>query len=257
MLTRPPIVRLVETFVARRCGPTVAEGRARGAATSVVDKPLVPDKIVQHPYTTKNMRYLPGFSFPAPRKLEDIVKYALLERESPTKIKEIWNTFHDKRVDSVATIWSGEEFAGIAERKRRCPRFIYPVLKGDGKFFNLVAEWQDNFCIFTYLDDYRKSPGSAEPYLSIALFDDLLVRKQLVLVRGDFSGHLTKRDAVHIVNLMRHFYFAEPKWVELFNRDPGSFDFTTFLANVPQPPAAASLDAGKLLRDATTTGLTR
>lgn len=222
--------------------------------SSIVDKPIIPDKIVEHAYTTKNMRYLPGFSFPAPRKLESIVKLQLLERESPSQIKQIWNDYHDQRMDSVATIWTEAEFQGIAERKRRCPRFIYPVLKGDGKFFNLIAEWQDKFCIFTFLEDYRRNPSKAEPYLSVALYDDLLARKQLVLVRGDFSGHLTKRDAAHLLNLMRHFYFHEPKWVEAFNKEPASFDFSAFLNSCPQPPAAKSLDAGKLLREASATG---
>ena len=71
------------------------------------------------------------------------------------------------------------EFAGIAERKRRCPRFLYPVRKGAGAFFTLYAEWQDNFCIFTFLDDYRRNPATAQPWFSVALYDDLLARKQV------------------------------------------------------------------------------
>ena len=213
----------------------------RRGLSSVVDKPIVPEgPLVQHAYTTGGKKYLPGFSFPAPRKLEQIVKYALLERESPEKIRTVWNEFHDNRVDCVATTWSRAEFEGIQERKRRCPRFIFPVMKGEGKFFNLLAEWQDKYCIFTYLDDYRRAPGRAEPYLSIALFDEFLPRKGLVLVRGDFTGHLVKADAVHVLNLMRHFYFTDPRHVETFNRDPASFDFTAFLRDCPPPPAAAA-----------------
>ena len=37
-----------------------------------------------------------------------------------------------------------------------------------------------------------KNPLGAEPYLAVTMFDDLVDRKGLVLVRGDFSGHLTK-----------------------------------------------------------------
>lgn len=222
-----------------------------------MNKPLIPDKIVEHPYTTKNYRYLPGFSFPAPRKLEDVVKLALLEREPPARVAEIWNEYHDARLDAVATVWTPAEAAGVADRRRRCPRFVYPVLKGDGKFFSLMSEWQDRFCIFTFLEDYRRSPATAEPYLSVALYDDLLERKGLVLARGDFSAHLTKRDAAHVLNLMRHFYFTEPRWVETFNRDPRAFDFGAFMAACPQPPKEGSLDAGKLVRDAMATGKMR
>jgi len=207
--------------------------RVLSTRSNPLGNPIIPDKVVDHPYTTKNYRYLPGFSFPAPRNLDQIVKYALLERESPARIREIWNEFHDNRLDCVATVWTPEELAAMKERKRRCPRFIYPVLKGDGKFFNLVAQWVDNYCIFTYLEDYRRDPSTAEPYLSVAVYEDLVDRKQMVLVRGDFSGHLRKRDAAHILNLMRYFYFQETRWVEMFNKDPSAFDFTSFLASVP------------------------
>lgn len=228
-----------------KCSILAVPAGARGLSDDII-----PKNVVQHPYITGGKKYMPGFSFPAPRKLEQIIKYALLERESPEKIREIWNTYHDTRLDTVATTWSKAEFDAIAERKRRCPRFVYPVLKGDGKYFTLYAEWQDNFCIFTFLDDYKRNPSAAEPYMSVALYPDFLDRKQLVLVRGDFSGHLTKRDAAHLINLMRFFYFQEPKHLETFNRDPGAFDWNSFVASCPPPPEKSSRDAGKLDRDA-------
>lgn len=105
---------------------------------------VIPDRVVNHAYVTGGHagRYMPGFSFPAPRSLESIIKYALLERESATKIKTIWEAFHEPRFDSVASVWSADEFSAIQETKRRCPRFVFPILKGDGKFFTLFAEWQ-------------------------------------------------------------------------------------------------------------------
>ena len=39
--------------------------------------------------------------------------------------------------------------------------FIHPVFKGDGKFFMLISQFQDNHCIFTYLEDYKKDPNAA------------------------------------------------------------------------------------------------
>lgn len=135
------------------------------SSKSLLDDPIIPKDPVKHAYTTGGKRYLPGFSMPAPRRLEQIIKYALLEREPPNRIKEIWNEYHDGRLDSVATTWTEDEWAGIQERKRRCPRFVFPVLKGDGKFFTLLAEWQDKFCIFGLLDQVRNNPSGAEPIL--------------------------------------------------------------------------------------------
>ena len=185
-------------------------------------------------------KYRAGFSFPAPRKLADVVKLPLLDREEPHRVASIWREHHAGRLDAVAEVWSPAEWAAIAERKRRCPRFLYPVHKPGGAYFTLYAEWQDSFCIFAFLDDYRRNPSAAEPYLSVALYDDLLVRKQTVLVRGDFSGHLRKADAAHLLTLMRHFYFTEPRAVETFNLDPRSFDWAKHLADCPRPPALAS-----------------
>ena len=221
---------------------------AARALSSLLDKPITPEKVTPHPYTTGGYRYLPGFSFPAPRTLDSIIKLPLLERESPARIREIWNEYHDSRLDSVATVWGVDEMAAVRERRARCPRFVIPVLKGDGKFFTLVSQWQDNFCIFTFLEDFRRDPSRAEPYLSLAVYEDLAPRHGLVLVRGDFSGHLTKRDAAHVLNLLRFFYFAEPKWVETFNRDAAAFDFTAFLAAVPPPPEKYAPAAGRVDR---------
>ena len=93
-----------------------------------------------------------------PRNLESIIKYALLERESETKIRTIWEAFHEPRFDSVASVWSAEEFSAIQETKRRCPRFVFPILKGDGKFFNLFAEWQVRLDQLDWVVDFVSLP---------------------------------------------------------------------------------------------------
>jgi hypothetical protein len=51
----------------------------------------------------------------------------------------------------------------------------------------------------THLDDYRRNPAMAEPYFAVTMFDDLLERKGLVLVRGDFSWQLTKDVSVGVI----------------------------------------------------------
>ena len=126
----------------------------------------------------------------------------------------------------------------MRERARRCPRFVYPVFKPGGAYFALVGEWQDRFCIFTYLEDYKRSPSAAQPYLSLALYDDWLARKQLLLVRGDFSAHLRKADAQHLLTLVRHFYAIEPRAVETFNHEPAAFNWADHLRDCPRAQQA-------------------
>ena len=43
----------------------------------------------------------------------------------------------------------------------RSPVFIHPVFKGEGKFFMVISQFQDNHCLFTYLEDYKKNPQTA------------------------------------------------------------------------------------------------
>jgi ATP synthase F1 complex assembly factor 1 len=37
------------------------------------------------------------FSYPCPRKLREIVKMTMFEREQPQKIKELWKTYYDEK----------------------------------------------------------------------------------------------------------------------------------------------------------------
>ncbi len=112
--------------VARACGVAARASSslsgAGGGSTSGSGASLSTNEVKKvtenrdHPYLTKNARYLPGFSFPAPRKLEQIIKYALLERESPSRIREIWSKFHDSRTDCAATVLTRAEYEGIMSR---------------------------------------------------------------------------------------------------------------------------------------------
>ena len=72
---------------------------------------------------------------------------------------------------------------------------------------------------------------------------------QLVLVRGDFTGHLTKRDAAHMLNLLRYFYLKEPKHVETFNKDPSIFRWDEYVRECPPPPPLGTKAAGAVDRD--------
>ncbi|RYG54535.1 hypothetical protein EON66_06995 [archaeon] len=56
-------------------------------------------------------------------------------------------------------------------------------------------------------------------------------------MRADFSGHLRKADATHLLNMLHYFYFKDARWVELFNREPSKFDFNAYLREFPAPPA--------------------
>lgn len=111
---------------------------------------------------------------------------------------------------------------------------MFPVHRGEGEFFTLISQFQMPHLIFTFLDDYRRSPERAEPYMAVTFFTDFMAKKDVVLVRGDFSGHLKVDDARRLLRLVEHYYVREPRLVEQFNHEPDRFDWNRFLQTCPR-----------------------
>ena len=70
--------------------------------------------------------------------------------------------------------------------------FIYPIFR-EGGYFMLLSEFQDSCFLFTFLEDYRKNPKAANPWMSLTLYDEFLVDKDLGLLRGDVGAQLTSQ----------------------------------------------------------------
>ena len=70
--------------------------------------------------------------------------------------------------------------------------FVFPVPKqDDNSYFMLVCQNQQKSFILTYLEDFKRNPMSANPYLVLTLFDELVRGKGLALMRGDVISHMT------------------------------------------------------------------
>lgn len=44
------------------------------------------------------------FTYPCPRKLREIVKLTMFEKENTTRIKEIWNTYHSEKDRTISDV---------------------------------------------------------------------------------------------------------------------------------------------------------
>ena len=108
--------------------------------------------------------------------------------------------------------------------------FVFPVKKKDG-FFNLVVQNQEKSFIYTFLDDYKKNPETASPFLVITLFDELLFQKGIVLVRGDIIGDLSIKEAEIVFQMTKDFYSIEHlyKKVYEFNKQSRKFDINSHI----------------------------
>jgi ATP synthase F1 complex assembly factor 1 len=51
----------------------------------------------------------PYFNYPCPRKLREIVKITLFEREQPTTIKDLWKQYYDEKPRAFGVDIQGNE----------------------------------------------------------------------------------------------------------------------------------------------------
>ncbi|KAI0563074.1 ATP11 protein [Gracilaria domingensis] len=135
-----------------------------------------------------------GFSYPGPRKLSEIVKIQLLDKQGSMRVREIWNEYHADHKSAVGDVLSAEEYELFKHRTSRCKHFVLPVSRGTG-FFTLLVQFQGNHCLLTFLEDYKKNPTGAQPYMTITVFDDMVETKQVALLRGEVVNVLTTEEA--------------------------------------------------------------
>ena len=83
----------------------------------------------------------------------------------------------------------------------------------------------------TYLEEYKRNPDTASPWLCVAVFDDFVEDKSMALVRGDFTPNLSKVEGELTSRLILHGYFDDEgyEFVEAFNKTPESFDYNKFI----------------------------
>ncbi len=56
------------------------------------------------------------FSYPCPRKLREIVKITLFERETPDKVKEIWQKYYDEKQNAFGMDINSDEMNLIIKK---------------------------------------------------------------------------------------------------------------------------------------------
>jgi hypothetical protein len=56
------------------------------------------------------------FSYPCPRKLREIVKITLFEREQPDKIKEIWQQYYQEKPHAIGLDINSDDMQTIVKK---------------------------------------------------------------------------------------------------------------------------------------------
>jgi ATP synthase F1 complex assembly factor 1 len=175
---------------------------------------------------------LPG----VPRRLADVAKMELFEAEEPSRIGTIWESFHEDKPELAACCVPAEEHMKIVERARESPMFIFPVRREQGHFL-LLSQFDvaHEMFVMTFLEDYKRNPAAAQPWLSVTLFSELLTSKAVGLLRADFAPErLVKREGEHVMSLVRRYYGSDNyDRVWTFNHAERHFNLDAYLSSCP------------------------
>ena len=61
----------------------------------------------------------------------------------------------------------------LVDRAQAAPLQLHPVRRGEGHFLLLSQFQHRKHFLFTFLEDYKKNPALARPWLTMTLHDDL------------------------------------------------------------------------------------
>jgi ATP synthase mitochondrial F1 complex assembly factor 1 len=60
--------------------------------------------------------YKMSFTYPCPRKLREIMKMSMIEREPTHVVKSIWEDYHEPRAANIATVIDKEMYEHIKNK---------------------------------------------------------------------------------------------------------------------------------------------
>ena len=173
------------------------------------------------------------FTYPCPRKLREVIKMSLFEKESASTIKTLWTEYHASRPANVSSVITSTQYLTLNKRLKESPFFLFPLKRQSGYFF-ILSQSQEKSNLFTFLETFKANPGNATPYFVLTLFDELIFMKGLVLVRGDVIDHLiTKAEASLLLRSYMAYYIESGLYEEVhkFNHSPATFNHENHVIN--------------------------
>jgi len=178
-----------------------------------------------------------AYTRPTARNLDEIIKTSLFSYEHEVQIQKIWKEHHAAKKTCAGTTLTTSNYRLIRERTVQCPFFIFPVRREKGHFL-LLSQFQGNAFFFTYLEEYRRNPATATPYMVVSLYPELHEKynKDIVLARAELiSPQLQKADAERLMDLVLRFYTLDTgfKLVKDFNLRPNQFNYHHYIQTCP------------------------
>ena len=167
---------------------------------------------------------------PVPDKLSEVVHLSLLQEQSAPDLTRIWTEYHqgeDSAANVLGSTIAADEAKLLFERGSGCPIFVLP-LQREGGFMVMLSQFKGGTLNLTYLEDFRKQPNAAEPYMTAKLYTELVEEKGVVLARAHLdTDRLELAEAEQLLDaFMRVYTTAEMfEYVDKFNNAPAEFSF--------------------------------
>lgn len=64
----------------------------------------------------KRVAYAMSFTYPCPRKLREIMKISMIEREPAHQVESIWKDYHSPRINNTCSVLDKEKYNFFKDR---------------------------------------------------------------------------------------------------------------------------------------------
>lgn len=181
-----------------------------------------------------------SFSYPAPRKLDEIVKLDKFTNLTTPQITALWTDYHrntDKNQYNVSSVISAEQHNVMSQNIKQSPISIIPVITkctGSVEYWPCLIQWQDNIALLTAVSNYQQASTKLIPSCTITLYNDLLNDKDITLIRGDIviPTDMTKSQFSILLQQLIELYTNSElydRYVYTANHKPNEFVFDDVL----------------------------
>lgn len=204
---------------------------------SLLHKKAIKAKSPSKPLTTKKHRFSSslGFSWPVSKQLDGVVNLERFAVQEPAMIDQLWSDYHAASSTATAFSIDSASFKKLQQRGPNTQYFIHPIPRESG-YFVMLTQYQDKSFLVTYLEDYKKNPMNAQPYMTITLYDELQHSKDLVLVRADVCAlaTMTKQECDVLTRTVIASYVEDGMYTNVFtfNKQPDQFNFDEYVKQV-------------------------
>ncbi len=193
-------------------------------------------------FLSNRIAYPFSFNYPCPRKLRQVVKMSMLEREPSHQITEIWKEYHKERPANIAGSLEKHQYTFLLDRYLFTLSFEQ-IEKSSDVYLSHLSErrslqnthtvarqlFRNDFIIqlCTSVDDFKRYGNKSHPYLVFTLRNELLFSKGISLARGDIVNNmLTKLESQQLWEMIKSAYQEESRFelVDNFNNHAEMFD---------------------------------